>query len=481
MQPDVESFFHLRDADLSNAKCRGLACFVARQSMEKRDEQVDGQLPRVYCLGKCYAAPASGGDKSRPFIAVHSPRAVVLERIVDGGALTLEDYVGRGGLQALQKALALPSERIVAEMEASQLRGRGGAGFPTGRKWRSVAAQPDADRRVVVNLDEGDPGAYIDRFIAELDPYCLLEGMAIAAHAVSADKGTIYVRCEYPQAVETLQQALAVAHAGSAGFLGSGLRLDVDLVIGHGSYMCGEETAMLSAIEQERPVARARPPYVSQRGLYGHPTVVNNAETLASVPWILRNGADQYAKMGFSSSRGTKVVSLNSLFRRPGLYEVEFGIPLRHIVEECGGGLRTGQIAGLIVGGPLAGVIPPTLFDTPFGFEELHAIGGSVGHGGIVAFDEHTSVADLLHHVFEFGAYESCGKCTPCRLGCPAIESKFEHALRGELLTANDQQEYGDILEALRLTSLCGFGTGLAEFAQSIERHYGQELRTCFK
>lgn len=186
--------------------------------------------------------------------------------------------------------------------------------------------------------------------------------------------------------------------------------------------MCGEETAMLNSIEHQRPVARTRPPYVSERRLDGEPTVVNNVETLASVPWIIRNGADQYATMGFASSRGTKAVSLNSLFCRPGLYEIEFGMPLRRIVEDCGGGLRVGQIAGPIVGGPLAGVIPPSLFDTRFGFEELHAIGASVGHGGIVAFDARTSIAELMHHVFSFGAYESCGKCLPCRLGCPTIE-----------------------------------------------------------
>jgi NADH:ubiquinone oxidoreductase subunit F (NADH-binding) len=185
--------------------------------------------------------------------------------------------------------------------------------------------------------------------------------------------------------------------------------------------------------------------------------------------------------MGSSSSRGTKVVSLNSLFRRPGLHEVEFGIPIRQIVEDCGGGLRAGRITGLMIGGPLAGVIPPTLLDTSFGFEELHAIGASVGHGGFVAFDERTSIAQLVHHVFSFGAYESCGKCTPCRLGCPAIEQMLEPAARGGSVTAVDQRRFREIVAALQLASLCGFGTGLAEFAQSIERHYGEELRSCFK
>ena len=239
---------------------------------------------------------------------------------------------------------------------------------------------------------------------------------------------------------------------------------------------------MLNAIEHQRPVARPRPPYVAEHGLFGQPTLVNNVETLASIPWIIRNGADQYAAMGVSGSRGTKVVSLNSLFQNPGVYEVEFGVPLREIVEDCGGGLREGStMAGLIIGGPLAGVVPPTLLDTLFGFDELRAIGASVGHGGMVAFDQRTSVAQLVHHVFAFGAYESCGKCTPCRLGCGAIERMFKAAVGDGPVSDTVHQRFVEIVEALRLTSFCGFGTGLAEFAQSIMRHYDRELRTCFK
>jgi NADH:ubiquinone oxidoreductase subunit F (NADH-binding) len=479
---DVESFYHLSGVDLANAECQGLACFVTRDSTKGCRLQPRGNSPRVYCLGKCFAAPASGGTTSRPIIEIHSRRPVVLERIADGGAVTLNAYLARGGLAALRQALSMSPDRIIAEIEASHLRGRGGAGFATGTKWRSVAAQSSPTKYIVANLDEGDPGAYIDRFIAELDPFNLLEGMAIAAHAVGASKGWIYVRCEYPAAIATLREALTAAQstASNRGFLGTELPFDVELVIGQGSYLCGEETALLNSIEHQRPVARVRPPYVSDRGLNGLPTLVNNVETIANVPWIIRNGADGYAGMGFSSSRGTKVVSLNSLFRRPGLYEVEFGIPLRQIVYEFGGGLRSGAISGLLIGGPLAGVVPPKLFDTPFGFEELRAIGASLGHGGIVAFDEHTSIAQLVQHVFSFGAYESCGKCTPCRLGCSAIEQIFDVVGRRGIATAVQQQEYRQIVDALDLTSLCGFGTGLAEFARSIERYYARELKSCF-
>jgi len=485
IQPDVKSFYHLDGVDLGSVSCQGMACFAARHTAGDRWEQIEGRSPRVYCLGKCYAAPASGCDESQPVAIVHCRCPVVLERIACGGALTLEAYRTRGGLVALERALAQPAERVVAEVEASQLRGRGGAGFPTGKKWRIVASQNRSPKYIVANLDEGDPGAYVDRMIVELDPFSLLEGMAIAAHAVGAERGWIYVRCEYPRAVAMLRQAIVSAQnseSNGQGFLGTDLCFEVELVVGRGSYMCGEETAMLNAMEHQRPVARARPPYVAEQGLFGQPTVVNNAETLASIPWIIRHGEQQYAAIGLPGSRGTKVVSLNSLFQKPGLYEVEFGIPLREIVEECGGGLRRGStMSGLIIGGPLAGVVPPTLLDTVFGFDELHKIGASVGHGGMVAFDQRTSIAQLVHHVFRFGAYESCGKCTPCRLGSTSIERMFTAAGEERPISGTGQQRFVEIIEALRLTSLCGFGTGLAEFAQSIMRHYSQELRACFK
>ena len=225
----------------------------------------------------------------------------------------------------------------------------------------------------------------------------------------------------------------------------------------------------------------ARPPYPTERGLFDRPTLLNNVETLVNVPWIVTHGGEAYAAIGFSKSRGTKALSLNSLFVRPGLYEVEFGVTVRHIVEELGGGLRSGgQLKGLLIGGPIIGLIPPHLLDTPLGFEELAAIGAGVGHGGIVAFDEHTSIPDLVQHVFSFGAYESCGKCTPCRRGSGRVEELFRRALAGQAAPA-DLQECRDLVTALKLTSLCGHGTGLARFAESILRYYPTEIEPCFK
>jgi NADH:ubiquinone oxidoreductase subunit F (NADH-binding) len=481
--PDVQSFYALTDVDLSKAVCQGAACFVARGLNPDRWRQAETQSPRVYCLGKCYAAPAAGTDDTRPRIEVRSRTAIVFGRLAVGETHELDEYRRQGGLKGLERALKLGSERTIAELEASELRGRGGAGFPTGAKWRTAAKQDSRDKYVVANFDEGDPGAYIDRFIAEDDPYYLIEGMAIAAFAIGASKGWIYARCEYPRAIERLKSALTSARAfGLLGpkVLGTDFHFDIELVIGRGSYECGEETSLLNSIEGMRPVARVRPPYVADCGLWGMPTVVNNVETLSNVVWILENGAASFASLGVPGSRGTKVLSLNSLFRRPGLYEVEFGTTLRSIVEDFGGGLASGKLHGLWIGGPLAGVIPSSLLDTPLGFQELREIGGSVGHGGVIAFNEQTTIPQLVHHVFSFGAYESCGKCTPCRLGAPRIEQLFAPLINGGRREQSEPTEWQEIVTALKLASLCGLGTGLAEFAESILRHYSEELNACF-
>jgi NADH:ubiquinone oxidoreductase subunit F (NADH-binding) len=277
----------------------------------------------------------------------------------------------------------------------------------------------------------------------------------------------------------------ALAEARREGFLGDGiltnrLSFDIELVVGSGSYVCGEETALLNSIEGRRPEVRLRPPYPSVCGLFGKPTLINNVETFANIPWIVRNGGDAFRRLGFSNSRGTKVLSLNSLFGSPGLYEVEFGTSIRQVVEDVGGGLKTGTPKGVIIGGPLAGIVPPQLFDTPLGFEELAGIGASVGHGGVVAFDEQTSMVELIRHVFDFAAYESCGKCTPCRLGSRRIERLFHQIGAAGRVAAHQREELTEIVSALAMTSLCGLGTGLAEFARSALRHYAEELRPCF-
>jgi NADH:ubiquinone oxidoreductase subunit F (NADH-binding) len=481
-QREVDSFYHLAGCSLSGKACRGTACFAARHLNPERWAQAIVQEPRVYCLGQCFVAPSISNGSPHPNIAIHAPQGIVLERLADGGARTLDAY---GGYQALEKALTRPREEIVDAVEISGLRGRGGAGFPTGRKWRAVAHQASAEKFVVANADEGDPGAYVDKLLLEDDPHALIEGMLLAAYAVGARKGWIYLRKEYPRAEEILRKAIDEARA--AGFLGEcmlgrNFSFDIDIVIGQGSYVCGEETAMLRSIEGRRPEVAARPPYPTEHGLFRKPTLINNVETLVNVPWIVAHGGDAYRALGFSKSRGTKAVSLNSLFVNPGLYEIEFGWTVRKIVEEVGGGLRNGAaIKTVMIGGPLAGIIPPHLLDTPLGFEELHAIGASVGHGGIVAFDEHTSIPELVGHVFSFGAFESCGKCTPCRIGSGRIEKIFGAIVKSGAVPIAKFSEFEQLVTALKWTSLCGHGGGLGEFAESVLRYYREDLAPCFR
>ncbi|MDP2344377.1 MAG: NADH-ubiquinone oxidoreductase-F iron-sulfur binding region domain-containing protein [Deltaproteobacteria bacterium] len=431
----------------------------------------------MHCLGKCYAAPATTTTTTRPLAEVHVAAPIVLERIVTGGARTLAGYLEAGGFSGLERARATDSCALIDDVDRSGLRGRGGAGFATGKKLRAVAAQPAGERFVVANADEGDPGAFIDRALLEDDPFAVIEGLAIAARAVGAHRGFIYLRREYPDALPILESAIAEARSG--GWLGDHAlgrdgRFDVHVVVGHGSYLCGEETALLNAIEGRRPFVRARPPYPSERGLFRRPTLVQNIETLVNLPWIVRHGGDRYSALGVGGSRGTKVLALNSLFRRPGLHEVELGLSVRSIVDDVGGGLVDGALRGVIIGGPLAGVIPPALLDARLDFEELKNIGASIGHGGVVAFDERTSVRDLLAHVFSFAAYESCGRCTPCRLGAAHVEVMLQHA------PAGGRGVFDEIVSALRATSLCGHGAGLAEFAASLGRAWPDEVAACF-
>jgi NADH:ubiquinone oxidoreductase subunit F (NADH-binding) len=480
-RPDVDSFYHL-PAGVGGKSCQGTACFVARHLKPTTWERTRSNEQRVYCLGKCYMGPSTASDNVRPHFDVDCTNPVILERLVHGPARQIDQYVTGKGYRALEKTLRQSREEILRTIEASGLRGRGGAAFSTGKKWRLVAEQSRTEKYVIANADEGDSGSYIDRFILEDDPHCLIEGMCIASHVIGAKKGMIYLRAEYPAAKAILDHALDEAR--QAGFLKpgkDGYEFDIEIVVGKGSYLCGEETALLNSIQGQRPVAMARPPYAADQGLFGQPTLINNIETLAAIPWIVRNGGSSYAAQGFSKSRGTKVVSLNSLFRRPGLYEVEFGVPVRRIVEVLGGGLQSGVLKGVMIGGPLAGVIPPHLLDTLFGFEELRAIKASVGHGGIVAFDERTSIAELIHYIFSFGAYESCGKCTPCRIGSREIEELFSEILRHGTAAPMKAHFLEEITDALKLTSLCGHGTGLAEFMESVAYHYKGELSACFR
>jgi len=468
---EAQAFYSLWQRPVLDQCCQGLACYAARADAPARWEAAQAE-PRIYCLGRCHAAPAAADAEAPLHVESTLAHPPLLQRALAGAATTLADYRAAGGGRGLEAARALSPQQLCTTVEASGLRGRGGAGFPAGRKWQAAAQAPGPLKYVVANADEGDPGSFGDRLLLERDPFSLIEGMAIAARAVGARRAVIYLRKEYPAAASALAAALAEARSGGwpdADF-------EIRLVIGEGSYLCGEETAMLEAIEGRRPQPRLRPPQLTEQGLYGLPTLVHNVETLCALPWILQQGADAYAALGFSRSRGSKLLSLCSLFRRPGLYEVPFGITLRQVVEDLGGGLRRGRLRALMIGGPLAGLLPPALLDTPLGYEELEAVGGAVGHGGVIAFADDTPIAGIAAQVFRFGAWESCGKCVPCHRGTPQLAAHFA----GEHRRPLDRQAWEQKVVALAQTSLCGHGRGLAEFARSIERHFPQELAACF-
>ena len=345
---------------------------------------------------------------------------------------------------------------------------------PPATSGASRASAAGEQKFIVANGDEGDPGSYIDKYLMERNPALVLEGIALAGYAVGAEHGFVLCRSEYPRSKPALEAAAADARA--AGLLGedirgSGFSFDVTVLEGAGSYVVGEETALLACVEGLRGTVSARPPFPAQSGLYGMPTVVNNTETLANIPFVSRNGADAYAALSPGASSGTKLVCFNERFVRAGVYEVRFGTPMRELCEEVAGGMRDGHtLRALQIGGPLAGILPAQLLDTPLDFDQLAAVGCMVGHGGIVAFDERTDMRALARHLLHFGASESCGKCFPCRIGLRRAHDMFASA------DAVDRERLESLLEALELGSLCAHGGGMPAPIRSLLAHFPDEL-----
>jgi len=373
----------------------------------------------------------------------------------------LEDYVARGGYTALAQALRTKPEDVIATVERSGLRGRGGAGFPTGLKWKFTRAAPGTPKYVVCNADEGDPGAFMDRSVLEGDPHAVLEGMAICAWAVGASEGVIYCRAEYPLAVRRL--GIAIDQARAAGYLGknilgSGFEFDVHVKEGAGAFVCGEETALLASIEGRRGMPRPRPPFPAQKGLWGKPTVINNVETFANVPWILVHGAEAFARYGIGKSRGTKVFALAGKVRKGGLVEVPMGMPLRELVSAIGGGVGEGrQIKAVQMGGPSGGCIPAELLDTPVDYESITATGAIMGSGGMVVLDDTSCMVDVARFFLQFTQGESCGKCPFCRIGTKRMLEILERISRGEG-TIEDLARLEELAVQVKDGSLCGLG-----------------------
>ena len=384
---------------------------------------------------------------------------------------SLDDYRAHGGFSGLAKARKMSAEEIVAAVTQSGLRGRGGAAFPTGIKWQTVLAAAGNKKYIACNADEGDSGTYVDRLIMESDPLVVIEGMIIAGLAVGADEGYIYCRAEYPLAFRRLQLAIEVA--SEAGYLDN---FQLQLRKAAGAYVCGEETAMLESLEGKRGQVRFRPPLPAIEGLFGKPTVVNNVISLASVPGILANGAASYQEYGAGRSRGTLTVQLAGNIKRGGLVEVPFGLTLAQLLEDFGGGSASGRpIKAVQAGGPLGAYIPPSAFDTPLDYEAFKSIGAMLGHGGLVVFDDSADLGQMARFAMEFCAIESCGKCTPCRIGSVRGVEVIDRIHQGEQIDEN-RILLQDLCQTMIDGSLCALG-GMAPYpVLSIMEHFPDEL-----
>ena len=392
-----------------------------------------------------------------------------------------DDYEARGGLAGLRHALQLDATAIVDIVKASGLRGRGGAGFPTGIKWSTVRMADAPQKYIVCNADEGDSGTFADRMLMEGDPFCLIEGMVIAGLAVGATAGFVYIRSEYPHAVRAMRAAIAAAEAAQVlgpSVLGSGRAFALEVRVGAGAYICGEETSLLESLEGRRGIVRAKPPLPALKGLFGMPTAVNNVLSLAAVPFILAHGAEAYASVGMGRSRGTLPVQLAGNVKRGGLVELGFGASLREVVEVFGGGTRSGRpVRAVQVGGPLGAYFPERMLDIPLDYESFTAAGGLLGHGGVVVFDDTVDLVAQARFAFEFCAAESCGKCTPCRIGAVRGMETVDRIVAG-IERSRHLAVLDDLCEVMTDGSLCAMGgltpvpvrSALTHFPEDFER-----------
>ncbi len=485
----------------ASTACMSAGAGAAIQAMEAEAETdqmaLEVQVIPTGCMGLCSAGPLvkvlrRGGDKTlyqkvTPETGVEILRSHIeneaslpeheldqnipfftsQERVVlaNGGVINpdrIESYVAHGGYAALEKALTtMKPKQVIEEVRTSGLRGRGGAGYPVASKWSLLAASGGDTKYVVANGDEGDPGAYMDRTIMEDDPHRLIEGIAIAAYATGASNAYIYVRAEYPRAIERLDRAIRVARRNrllGRKILDTKFDLNVEVRIGAGAFVCGEETALMASIEGRRGTPRLRPPYPTESGLWGNPTMINNVETLANIAPIVNKGGEWFASIGTPKSSGTKVFALAGDISNTGLIEVPMGTSLRNIVEDIGGGVPDGGIfKAAQTGGPSGGCIPSKFLDTPVDYESLRELGSIMGSGGLIVMDDGQSMPNVAKYFMEFSMDESCGKCTPCRAGTVQMHSLLERITAGNG-TKQDLRDLEHLCSVVRDTSLCGLG-----------------------
>jgi NADH-quinone oxidoreductase subunit F len=478
--------------------CNGSACLVAGTQ-----DKVKGKLSRHFkdeevghmcCLGRCHENSAFNyndtnysGDamnhledivqKSDKDLSDNYQVGATSERVLTGAKMTAKEYKA-----LFSMVLDKGPDWALEQIKASSIRGRGGAGFPMSFKLNACKIEPVEQKFIVCNADEGDPGAYSDRYLLEEQPMLVLFGIMVAGYIVGADHGAVYIRGEYPESVRACADAVkeleAVGmHGDNIG--GSGFNYKFKVIEGAGAYICGEETALLSSLEGQRPEVRVRPPFPAQKGLFNKPTIVNNVETLAAVPWILKNGGEAYATLGTEKSTGTKLVCLDSFFENPGMYEVEMGYSFKDLVYEIGGGFKE-PVKAVHVGGPLGGIVPThKIDDLSIDFESFANGGFLLGHAGIVSVPEKFPLIEYLEHLFEFTADESCGKCFPCSIGSVRGKEMIEKSRNGGVKM--DRQLLDDLLETLEIGSLCALGGGLPLGIKNALQYFDEELKTYFK
>ena len=456
--------------------------FYVHVKIEDVKEIVSEHLVKGRVVGRLCYDPAQAKD---PHAEANIPFYKKQFRIVlrNCGVINpekIEDYIARDGYKALEKVLfEMTSEQVVEEIKKSGLRGRGGAGFPTGVKWESAAKQPKGQKYMICNADEGDPGAYMDRATLEGDPHSVLEAMVIGGYAVGADKGYIYIRAEYPLAIERLQIAIGQAReAGLLGddILGSGFNFDIELRFGAGAFVCGEGTALQHSIEGKRGMPRPKPPNSVVAGLWARPTVINNVETLATIPVIINKGADWFTKIGTPDTPGTKVFALTGKVNNSGLIEVPMGTTLREIIFDIGGGIRGGhKFKAAQTGGPSGGMIPEQFLDLPIDFGSLAKIDSIMGSGGLIVMDETDCVVDIAKFYLDFTVEESCGKCAPCRIGGRKLLNYLTKISEGRG-TLQDLENMERISKAMCKASLCGLGQSAANPVLSMLKYFKDEV-----
>lgn len=490
------TFYDFTKPENQNKKvyvCNGSACVCAGTQNKVNDallQQFDAdEIGHMTCLGRCYENSAfhyngknySGNDIQQFQISNNKVQSTKYNVKATTELLSAPFDGFDQHYDLLKEALKKSPEELLNEIKLSEIRGRGGAGFPMGFKWESCKNEKNDTKFIICNADEGDPGAYSDRYLLEERPHSVLFGMMIAGFITGAAWGVLYIRAEYPEAVDIVQKAIDALRENNLlgkNIHNSGFNFDFKIIKAQGAYICGEETALINSIEGQRPEVRTRPPFPTQQGLFNKPTIVNNVETLAAVYGIIKHGGTAYAKLGTAKSKGTKLVCLDSFFNHPGIYEVEMGTPLSKVIYEMGGGFKT-PVKAMQIGGPLGGIVPISKIEAlTIDFESFAQNGFLLGHASIICIPENYPMMNYLEHLFEFASYESCGKCFPCRLGTKRGQEMTHKALNSEYKI--DRKLFQDLLTTLQQGSLCAHGGGIPLPIQNALTYFDDELKPYF-